>query len=121
MSDSKHQIAKDFIARSFREAYKPNWPKELKLFYQLLKQYPDLSFWQNFEMPFKLRSLAFLKSERGRELLDANYNGFVYKSKEPKKIKTKEPKKFSDVLISEDKDVKVKQTIKQFLKDYGKS
>lgn len=45
---------------------------------QLLVQYPSEEFWKTFTLPFKLNSLAFLKSPRGEEIVKKKYSEFKF-------------------------------------------
>lgn len=55
------------------------WPREMKIAKELAAKYPDMDFWRNFSMPFKVNSLAWFKTKRGEEMLDKRYKEFHFK------------------------------------------
>lgn len=52
------------------------WAQESKMALSLIKKYPESSFWRYFDLPYKLNSLAFLMSERGKQELDRQYTNW---------------------------------------------
>ena len=65
-----------------------SWPKEIKLSKILLFKYPDLFFWKWVKLNFKLNSLAYFLSSKGKTLL-YNKNKFYKKEKDVKLRRTK--------------------------------
>jgi hypothetical protein len=67
------------------------WPKEVKIAKTLLSKYPDLKFWRSLDLGYKLNSLAYFLSEKGKALL-YNKNKFYKKEKD---VKLREAKTYS--------------------------
>lgn len=55
---------------------KINWGAEIKIAKWLLDGYPDMVFWSNLNLNYKLNSLAFLVSDRGRAEIRAHWTRF---------------------------------------------
>lgn len=68
-----------------------NWANEMKAANTLFKQNPSCEFWSKFTLPFKLNSLFFLLSAKGKE--------FIYNAKKEKKEITTFEK--ADISLSE--------------------
>jgi hypothetical protein len=90
-----------------------NKNQEFSVAGKLLARYPDETFWEKFNITFKLNSLCFFLSQKGRELVDKAY----YQPKTENKIQQKEEVKLSTVKVGED-IVSVKpKSIQDFLND----
>lgn len=76
------------------------WAREYKMYNQLLAKY-GVDFLSYFSLPYKLNSLAFLRSQRGKDELLKQYNSFSF---EKKNIIPKEEKVFTNK-VGEDKIV----------------
>jgi hypothetical protein len=46
-----------------------DWGREIKIGQRLLKERPQRGFWEDFELKFKLNSLAFFFTEKGQDLV----------------------------------------------------
>lgn len=68
-----------------------SWPKEIKISKTLLSKYPNLVFWKWLNLDFKLNSLAYFLSSKGKTLL-YNKNKFYKKEKDVKLRKAKDYK-----------------------------
>ena len=63
------------------------WPREMKLLNELMKEYPEIHFWNNLDLGFQLNSLAWLKTEKGQETIQSKYNSWIeYKKRIAEKI-----------------------------------
>tara|TARA_R110000822_G_C15338795_1_gene495939 strand:+ start:6985 stop:7335 length:351 start_codon:yes stop_codon:yes gene_type:complete len=69
------------------------WPREIKLANSLWLKYPEDDFWVKLSFPWKMKSLAFLKTERGSELLKNKYNEYKYKPPEMESLPVMESQK----------------------------
>ncbi len=88
------------------------WSREYKMYNQLLAKYGE-EFLTYFSLEYKLNSLAFLRSQRGKEELLKQYNSFAFEKKNTLK---KEPEVF-DKKLGEDKIVHTSpKTIFDFIK-----
>ena len=63
------------------------WKREMKIFNDLMKKFPEESFWLNLNFHKKYNSLGFFKHEIGAKLLKRRYSQYKYRVPEPKKIK----------------------------------
>ena len=92
--------------KSIKGAY---WTREYKILNDLIKEFPNLDFWEKVNFHQDWDSLLILKSEYGKSLLKKKYKEFHYKI--PKKEKIKLTKK-----SGYDKIVEIKpKTIRGFL------
>ncbi len=62
-------VKKNLIKKLLKPDQPINWPRELKVANTLIQKKPDIQFWENFNLPFKLNSLSFLLTDRGKEFL----------------------------------------------------
>ncbi len=53
------------------------WAAQTKVLNRLKKDYNDESFWQFFNLDFKLNHLAFFLTPKGKELLEQKYNFYL--------------------------------------------
>ena len=93
-----------------------NWPKELKILNRLAKTYPSPEFWTSLDLGYKLNSLAFLISERGRQTLFEKHNKHCFsKSLDNPAAEVYD---LEDKKIGEDKIiVKKPKSLMEFLKE----
>lgn len=93
-----------FIIWKFVKPENVNWPREMKVAKELFNIYPDLEFWNNLRLNFKLNSLVWFKT----------FDGKKYLSNE--KTMTKSNKvEILDEKIGKDEEVKKLPTLKDFL------
>lgn len=84
-----------------------NWPRELKVANTLIQKKPDVQFWENFDLPFKLNSLSFLLSDRGKEyLLQKRVEKHDLPSFKPTQIELSSEKIGEDVICNKPKSIK---------------
>jgi hypothetical protein len=92
--------------KSIKGAY---WTREYKILNDLIKEFPNIDFWQKVNFNQEWDSLLILKSDYGKSLLNKKYKEFHYEI--PKKEKIKLTKK-----SGRDKIIKTKpKTIRGFL------
>ena len=77
---------KEFIKRLLKEDCNIIWPKEMKMANLLFKIFPDINFWNNLNLNFKLNSLCWLLSDNGRNFLNKEYKKFNLNLPEVKKF-----------------------------------
>lgn len=65
-----------YIINKLLESSEGVYKKESKAAGILLNRYPSLSFWRFFELEYKIKSLYFLTSGRGKDVIDNAYNLF---------------------------------------------
>lgn len=53
-----------------------NWAKEMKVLNSLIKKFPDKTFWNSINPSFKLNSLCWLLSDKGRSFLNIEYKKY---------------------------------------------
>lgn len=61
-------LIKKFLGESANLSQK-EWPREMKLAKYLYNKYPIPEFWKTLKLGFELKSLAWLRSEKGKHLL----------------------------------------------------
>ena len=64
-----------------------SWPKEISVGKKLLSKYSDYRFWGSCDIGFKLNTLCFLLTPKGKYLLACELKKYRFKMKERKKIK----------------------------------
>lgn len=57
------------------DAYVP--ARDIPVFYKLLKQYPDVKFWTNYDLGFKLNAMFWLVGSDGQQKLKSDYAVFL--------------------------------------------
>jgi len=62
------------------------WSREMKITKELYEKFPDIGFWGQIKLPFKLKSLAWLKSKDGNKRLKSLWAVYQYKPEEPEQI-----------------------------------
>ena len=67
---------REFVTRLLKADANPNWPREMKVVNRLFEQVPDPVFWNSIELKFKLNSLCWLQSDKGRAFLNDEYRKF---------------------------------------------
>lgn len=82
---------KKLILKLLKNTENVNWSGEIKAANVLFKQNPNPEFWDKFTLPFKLNSLYFLLSTKGKE--------FIFDAKKEKKEITTFEK--TDITLSE--------------------
>ncbi len=85
------KIDKPALSKYMLNTFVGNVPKEkfvqeLQHGYRLIAQFPNEKFWRDLVIPYKLKSLAYLFSERGQKLLQDNTGATFYKLAEPRKF-----------------------------------
>jgi hypothetical protein len=53
-----------------------SWPKEMKAISSLVERFPDPIFWNSISLSFKLNSLCWLLSDKGRQFLNIEYKKY---------------------------------------------
>lgn len=86
------------------------WPREMKIAKILFEKYPDEEFWSNFNLDFKLNSLAWFNTKDGILTLENKYKQFHYKPPEKK-----EALQISEEKFGEDRAVSKPRFAKDFL------
>ena len=80
------------------------WAKEIKCAKWLLEGYPEMDFWSNLDLGYKLNSLAFFLTDRGQAIIRQEYAKF--KLANPQNI---------DYPLEKDKIIELE--VKEFPKD----
>jgi hypothetical protein len=80
---------------------------------KLLKLYPEPEFWGKFNVTFKLNSLCFFLSQRGREIVDKAY----YAPKTENKVQQQTVIKLESEKVGEDIVTAAPKSIRDFLND----
>lgn len=57
------------------------WAKEQKFLTELLQDFPDIDFWLNSKVDFKLKSLCWLLGKDGCKYLEHHYSQFFFNPK----------------------------------------
>ena len=90
---NKKDILKKLISAP-KEQSNSFWAREYKLLKTILKKYPDLSFWEAFEIKEKPPSLKCLLNENFYRYVDRYYKKHIPKIKNPEiKLGQKEGRK----------------------------
>ena len=63
-----------FLIKKFLKPENISYPSQIKIAKQLLKQYPEIEFWELFEIGFFLNSLAFFLTDKGSKLVAEAYS-----------------------------------------------
>lgn len=86
-----------------------DWPREIKIASKIIKVYSNPDFWQkHLHLGFKLNSLAYFMTARGKNELFVNYNRFLLDN--PIKVEYSLGEK-----VGEDKIIKKKKGLREFL------
>jgi hypothetical protein len=78
-----HENCKFLVSKLVKEEPKPDWAREIRNARFLLNGYPEFDFWQQLYLPYKLNSLAFLFSERGRAIVREEYAKYSLTKNKP--------------------------------------
>ena len=87
---------------------KLTYPREYKILQKLLKKYPDKRIWKNID--FKLNSLAFFLTSKGKEEIEKILNKLNFK------VKEKEAVEIGSEKVGEKIEVEKVLTLKEFLR-----
>jgi len=90
-----------------------NWPREMKIMNKLAKAVPNYLFWDHARPTFKLPSLAWFLTKKGKKYLNEKWRDFNHKMKEPEA-----PPMLEEDKVGQDGEVGEKKilTISDFLK-----
>ena len=69
---------------------KINWGREIKLAVELFKKYPDIEFWNDIKLGFFLNSLAWFKTDKGKEFLELQAKKMVLDLPETQPVELQE-------------------------------
>lgn len=83
MIDEKYIV--DKLCENYRD-------EELPAARYILNKWPSKNFWKFFKPEFKVKSLWWFKSAKGRNLLDKHYKMFKVKTPETKEVRLKKKK-----------------------------
>jgi hypothetical protein len=86
-----HFMVNKFL-RNVDDFTKGKWAKEIKLSKKLFNSYPDVRFWNQLELDFKLNSLAWLLSEEGKYTLKIRGKMMKYSPAKVKEYKLQKRK-----------------------------
>ena len=75
-----------FVERLLKDGITPIWPREMKTVNRLLEIVPDPIFWNSIELGFKLNSICWLLSDKGREILNQEYKKYKFVPQEEKPV-----------------------------------
>jgi len=64
-----------------------NWPKEISVAKKILSKYSEYNFWGSCDFGFKLNSLCFLLTLKGKYLLACELKKYRFRMEERKKVK----------------------------------
>lgn len=91
-----------------------NKSQEFSVAGKLLKLYPEPEFWERFNITFKLNSLCFFLSQRGREIVNKGY----YAPKTENKVQQQQAVvKLETEKVGEDIVTEAPKSIRDFLND----
>ena len=76
------RLVTEIIKRYVKEGTTPVWSREIPVFYHLWADYPSLRFWLHHELPFKLNSICWFRTEEGKERLASDWLVFFFTFKE---------------------------------------
>ena len=93
-----------------KESSKINWAREVKIANQLIRTYSEVSFWLNYDLDFEINSLAYFRTEAGRDKLFIDYNKFLLDFAPKKEY-------YLSDKVGEDKQFQKKKTLKDFLNE----
>jgi len=82
-----HSMVNKFL-RNVENFTQGKWAKEIKLAKKLFNSCPDVRFWNQVELDFKLNSLAWFLSKEGKYALKVRGKMMKYSPPEPKEYKT---------------------------------
>lgn len=67
----------------YKENLDTNSSQEIIFFYLLLKEYPDMKFWWNWDLGFMVKSLIWFRSADGKYTLERGYKLFHFEFDKP--------------------------------------
>lgn len=107
VKDDLIDFKKKLVFKFLKNPQEANWANEIKAATLLLKNNPNLEFWEKFTLPFKLNSLFFLVSQKGKEFIfEAQKNKNQIKTFQKKSVKLESDKLGDDIVTSKPKSVK---------------
>lgn len=74
--DFSYQTKKYLLAKFLKEGRADDLKKELFVAKKLLVKYPNGKFWLNYDLSFKLNSLAFFLTPEGSQLISSAFKEF---------------------------------------------
>lgn len=110
MAENKNHDNCKFLISNFLKG-KINWPKEIKIAKKLLKEYPEVKFWEKVYMDTYPSSLSMFLTGSGKKFLEKEFESYSL-------TKTKEPIKLEEspvINIKENKDRNKPKTLQQFI------
>jgi hypothetical protein len=102
----------NLLKKELVESKRIKWAAEIKMLKKLEKLYPDRNFWCQLDLGYKLNSIAFLLSERGKLVLKEKYNSYKLELD----LTAKTEYHFEDDKIGEDLIVSKPKSLMDFLK-----
>ena len=100
-----HSFAQDTIDRLIKPPI--NWPREIKLFKNLWKIYPNKVLWASIEI--KLVTLAFFLTDNGKDYIRKTLQAINFEPIKPNKVI------LGEEIIGENRKVEKPLSIKEFL------
>jgi len=94
---------------------KKGWPREIKIAKKIFSQYPSPKFWNELDLGFSLKSLAWFLSENGRCALKVHRKILSFE------LKNKKRYKLSKKIGKNKKIKKTRKTLMDFLNESKKN
>lgn len=112
-----HEDCLELIKKYCKKNLK-QWGREVKIAQRLLTYYPRLDFWANFDLDFKLNSLAYFLTPIGKQKLYETYKQYTFVMYEPPKynIESETPKEENLLKDSVESTNKKPNSIIEFLR-----
>lgn len=93
-----------------------SWPKEMKIMSGLCKKCPDPAFWLHAKPDFKIPSLAWFLTQKGRSFLNEKYLRFTSNLGKKSQVVQLEDFNPEDNLTEQENPKPKIKTLKDFLK-----
>ena len=105
-----HNLQQFLVWKFNKHAEEPDfsWSGEIKLACRLTKTYPSVEFWKTYSLGYKLNSLAFFLTQKGKNILFQDYNSYMLAN--PPKIEYSLGEK-----VGEDRKFEKKKSLREFL------
>lgn len=101
------EIKQSFIKRTIKNFGNHLLPREQKIFNEIFESFPEYEFWSSLNLPYQLNSLAFLKTERGWELINSEWKKYKFVPAEKKVVELSETNFFLENQKSVDSGAKI--------------
>ena len=110
-NDFDYKTKKYLIAKYLKDKKVENLKQELFVAKRLLLAYPNGKFWLNYDLTFKLNSLAFFFTPDGAALINSAYKEFFLEFSACKSYILSEPVKM-DTVVPKSKPISIREFLK---------